>query len=374
MRSIIVILAVMTLGLGSPTKTSDQKDIECVDIHKQVAFSHELLQNHKLQKTPSEFPKSFQVKKKSSWKTFETYVSMANCSVGTIPIWKQNESSTNEPIRKANQHAVGITNIPPMYGATARVSVWDPTVEQGDEFSLSQIWITSGSYKKNILNTIEVGWQVSPNMNQDNKPRLFIYWTSDTYNATGCYNLLCPGFIQTSNNIIIGGAIAPLSEYGGKQFEITISVWKDRKSGNWWLSLGSNHSLVGYWPSEIFANLTYAEEVQWGGEVVDSHSFGRQTTTCMGSGHLPDEGFGKASYFRNIEIIDKNNILQPAQNVELKATTPEFYDIKKLSSDDDWGTYLFYGGPGFTRVHSGAFSLAPSLHFLCISFILFFII
>lgn len=42
----------------------------------------------------------------------------------------------------------------------ATISVWDPTVEQGDEFSLSQIWITSGSYENNNLNTIEVGWQV----------------------------------------------------------------------------------------------------------------------------------------------------------------------------------------------------------------------
>lgn len=80
MRSIILILAVMSLGLGSPTKviftlvivlfvlsypikviltyirfflfclqTSDQKDIECIYIYKQLAFSHELLQNHKLQ-------------------------------------------------------------------------------------------------------------------------------------------------------------------------------------------------------------------------------------------------------------------------------------------------------------------------------------
>ncbi|CAH8385409.1 unnamed protein product [Eruca vesicaria subsp. sativa] len=107
----------------------------------------------------------------------------------------------------------------------------------------------------------------------------------------------------------------------------------DRKSGNWWLSLGSNHLLVGYWPSEIFANLTYTDEVHWGGEVVDSPRFGRQTMICMGSGHFPVEGFGKASYSRSLGIIDKNNILQPAQDVELKATTPEFYNIKNLSRD-----------------------------------------
>ncbi|XP_056864293.1 uncharacterized protein LOC108851049 [Raphanus sativus] len=386
MRSTIVILAIMTLGLGFPTKTSDQKDIECVDIYKQVAFSHDLLQNHKLQKRPSEVPKSTGVKKRSKLKTLEAQVSKANCPEGMIPTWKDQIDGSNKstvPVRTSSstdqyssrhEHAVGITYSPPeMYGTEATISVWDPNVEQQDEFSLAQIWITSGTYEKNNLNTIEVGWQVSPNMYQDNKPRLFIYWTSDTY-VTGCYNLQCPGFIQTSDNIIIGGTIAPVSEFDANQFEITISVWKDRKTGNWWLSLGSNHSLVGYWPAELFSNLIYADQVQWGGEVVDSHTSGRQTMTDMGSGHFPDEGFGKVGYFRNLEIVDSNNILQPVQHVEVKATNPEFYSIANMSRDDDWGTCLFYGGPGFPGMHSGVASLVLSSFFLYFSFIIFLII
>jgi len=47
-----------------------------------------------------------------------------------------------------------------MYGAKATISIWDPTVETGDEFSLSQIWITSGNYETKDLNSIEVGLQV----------------------------------------------------------------------------------------------------------------------------------------------------------------------------------------------------------------------
>lgn len=47
-----------------------------------------------------------------------------------------------------------------MYGAKATFSVWEPIVEKGDEMSISQIWITSGQYGTNDLNSIEVGWQV----------------------------------------------------------------------------------------------------------------------------------------------------------------------------------------------------------------------
>ncbi|EOA25677.1 hypothetical protein CARUB_v10019036mg, partial [Capsella rubella] len=68
-------------------------------------------------------------------------------------------------------------SLPKMYGAKATISVWRPSMETRDEFSLAQVWITSGNYLENNLNCIEVGVHVSPSLYQDNKPRLFIYWT-----------------------------------------------------------------------------------------------------------------------------------------------------------------------------------------------------
>lgn len=49
---------------------------------------------------------------------------------------------------------------------------------------------------------------------------------TDAYQATGCYNLLCSGFVQTNNRIAIGAAISPISSYRGKQFDIGLMVWK----------------------------------------------------------------------------------------------------------------------------------------------------
>jgi Neprosin len=45
------------------------------------------------------------------------------------------------------------------YGAQASINVWSPRVADPSEFSLSQIWVISGSFG-NDLNTIEAGWQV----------------------------------------------------------------------------------------------------------------------------------------------------------------------------------------------------------------------
>lgn len=45
------------------------------------------------------------------------------------------------------------------YGAKASINVWAPRVTDAYEFSLSQIWLISGSFGHD-LNTIEAGWQV----------------------------------------------------------------------------------------------------------------------------------------------------------------------------------------------------------------------
>lgn len=45
------------------------------------------------------------------------------------------------------------------YGAKASLNVWAPKVTNQYEFSLSQMWVISGSFGED-LNTIEAGWQV----------------------------------------------------------------------------------------------------------------------------------------------------------------------------------------------------------------------
>ena len=58
------------------------------------------------------------------------------------------------------QHAVLFVNGDQYYGAKAGINVWAPQVTDQYEFSLSQIWVISGSFGHD-LNTIEAGWQAS---------------------------------------------------------------------------------------------------------------------------------------------------------------------------------------------------------------------
>lgn len=62
------------------------------------------------------------------------------------------------------QHAVAFVNGEQYYGAKASLNVWAPRVTDQFEFSLSQLWVISGTFG-NDLNTIEAGWQASLQFN-----------------------------------------------------------------------------------------------------------------------------------------------------------------------------------------------------------------
>ncbi|CAH9140055.1 unnamed protein product [Cuscuta epithymum] len=182
----------------------------------------------------------------------------------------------------------------------------------------------------------------------DTSPRFFIYWTGDSYN-NGCYNLGCSGFVQIGNKYAVGAAITPTSEYNGTQKDIEIYIWKDSNLGRWWLAIGASEYVLGYWPASLFSHLngtSGASMLQFGGEVVNSKTNGQHTTTQMGSGHFARERFGKAAYFRNLQMVDSNNKIIPLSNLQVREDSPGCYNISLQPYQPVWGCYFYYGGPG----------------------------
>ncbi|KAK9108147.1 hypothetical protein Syun_024158 [Stephania yunnanensis] len=356
-------LTPVVLSISTDHPSPDGDLIDCVHSHHQPAFDHPLLQGQKPQDRP-ERPQGHNPRNRVS-EPFQLWtLSGDSCPEGTIPIRRTREDDVlransirrfgrklAKPVMRDSsssdhEHAVGYVTGEQYYGAKASLNVWSPKVADRYEFSLSQIWVISGSFGDD-LNTIEA------ELYGDNYPRFFTYWTSDAYQTTGCYNLLCSGFIQTNNKIAIGAAISPTSSYDGGQFDISLLIWKakvrlrgpDPNHGNWWLEFGSG-LLVGYWPSELFSHLReHANMIQYGGEVVNTSPSGSHTSTQMGSGHFADEGFGKASYFRNLQVVDWDNSLIPLSNLRVLADHPNCYDIQG-GINSVWGNYFYYGGPG----------------------------
>ncbi|XP_028791311.1 uncharacterized protein LOC114747190 [Neltuma alba] len=347
-------------------KSPDGDIIDCVSILNQPAFDHPKLKNHKIKPT---FRPEVKIESKMSSKSkpiVQPWHRVGSCPNRTIPIRRTRKedilrASSIQQFGKKNlktvllrsyvagqgghEYASVFVKGEKYYGGKATMSVWQPTVQK-DEYSISQIWVISDADSKN-LNTIEAGWQVHPQLYGDNATRLFTYWTSDSYKSTGCYDLLCSGFVQLDAGIAVGSRITPLSVYGdaNSQYGITIMIWKDVSNGDWWMQYGED-KVMGYWPSSLFSHLSDSSTaIQLGGEVVNSESEGQHSTTQMGSGHFPSEGQGKAGYFINIKYINGQNQLLPAGNLVPYVDHPNCYDLR-TDHNDDWGNFFFYGGPG----------------------------
>ncbi|KAL5716066.1 hypothetical protein ACHQM5_017804 [Ranunculus cassubicifolius] len=284
---------------------------DCVDIYKQPAFDHPALKYHKLQVKPSSYPKG--ISNNSKNQVTSVGLKDGGCPRGTVPIRRPEIQDvliaksrthfrvTNDGDFVDENHAYATIKAPigNYYGARAILNVWQPTVSGSDSFSLSQIWLTSGP--SHDLNTIEAGWIVYPK-SFGTQTRHFVHWTADGYEKTGCYNTVCPGFVQVNQRIPVDAPLAQVSTYNGQQHEIQIDIFKDPRSGNWFLL--RDGLTIGYWPSSIFNTLnTNAERVDWGGE---TEFIGRDAYPPMGSGHFPEEGYGKAAYIRGLQVIKDN--------------------------------------------------------------------
>ncbi|XP_010544611.1 PREDICTED: uncharacterized protein LOC104817217 [Tarenaya hassleriana] len=161
------------------------------------------------------------------------------CPKTTIPIKRPSKEDllTAEKYGKGYQdntlhheYAIVYTEEGRYNGARVGLSVWKPRVQE-EEFSVSQIRVWSGVRGSN-LNTLEVGWQVYKGKYKDDNPRLFTHWTRDLCKDTGCYNLDCPGFIQTNSAFALGASIQPVSTYGGSQYGMRLLIAKDPRTGD----------------------------------------------------------------------------------------------------------------------------------------------
>ncbi|KAG9440830.1 hypothetical protein H6P81_020995 [Aristolochia fimbriata] len=343
----------------------DNRNIfDCVHINKQPAFDHPLLKNHTVQMKPSSHPRRKDDKISSS-SVLDIGLPGEGCPVGTVPIRRAtmddlmsapslsqfgkkyaviNDSQVIKAsvLRALNHHYATLqANGRQFYGTGATMNLWKPHVGY-DQFSLAQFWLTSGPYDQ--LNSIEAGWIVQPSLFNDNYAHLFAYWTADGYHRTGCYNHKCPGFVQVSRKIPLGARFTPRSTYDGKQYQITLLAFLDIITKNWWLKY--ENELIGYWPNKLFNSLSRkAENVHWGGEVFASDEF---YSPPMGSGHFAEEGYGKASYMKRLQVITRDNRLQDApDNTRPVVDVPQCYNINdKGRLSGDWRRTFYFGGPG----------------------------
>ncbi|XP_026430584.1 uncharacterized protein LOC113327636 isoform X2 [Papaver somniferum] len=332
-------------------KVENDEIIDCYDIYRQPSLNHPLLRNHTIQMKPNLYPKGTKSGNLGTLRLTQTWHYYGSCPKGTIPLRRKGKNHNPTHSRNASQRSnfeeiheyATVEARGNFLGAQAKINLWKPAVEMQAELSVSQIWVTAGDGKE----TIETGW-VDPLVYGDYETRFVVFWTADGYNKLFCFNDECDAFVHTSSSIGLGCSFTELSTLNGDQKDATFSIHKDQSSGHWWVQLQGEP--VGYYPSSLFTELSKkATAVQWGGEIVNTKSKGRHTTTQMGSGHFPSEGGLKtSSYFNWVQIVDENNMSVDPKYFEVYSTNPECYDLKIDDNHHDTNGFgFYYGGPGY---------------------------
>ncbi|XP_077252528.1 protein neprosin-like [Tasmannia lanceolata] len=348
-------------------QSGDGDIIDCVDIYKQPTFDHPHFKNHTIQMRPSfNLERIKEEASASSTTVSQVWQKSGSCPEGTIPIRRVKKrdllrSPSLETYGKKNPHVIPdpnttrsqATQANEMYptgilitdgysynGAEGDINVWNPNVESPDEYTTAKISLRNGPYYS--YSALEAGWMVNPGIYGDKRSRLFAYWTKDGGKTTGCVNLLCPGFVQVSTDIVLGSALEPTSIRFGAQYQISLSIARDPDTESWWLIYGGK-TPIGYWMPSVFT--TAGSSVIWGGEVYTKKLGNPHTATQMGSGDFAERGYGFACFMRNIRIRDNSLVWKyPAYvtTYENQFRCYNAFNFKEYIKEPEF----YFGGPG----------------------------
>ncbi|TVU28401.1 hypothetical protein EJB05_19918, partial [Eragrostis curvula] len=181
---------------------------------------------------------------------------------------------------------------------------------------------------------------VSPELYGDSNTHFYTHWDGDWNMARGCYNTDCPGFQLEKGSKIAPGAIIPHGfSADGSRHTITVKVFKEQSSQNWWVYCGIDNdtpTAIGYYPANLFAGLAKkGDGIAFGGESRARRSL---PTPPMGNGFLPSEN---AASIANIQFVDKDGQIIPISlDLPVMAQSPKCYYVTPIV-----GAKFFYGGP-----------------------------
>ncbi|XP_030452737.1 uncharacterized protein LOC115674486 [Syzygium oleosum] len=368
-------------------QSADGDIIDCVDMHKQPAFDHPTLKNHVIQTKPSiKLPSEDRATKKESSTPIisQTWQKSGSCPEGTIPIRRIRRqdllraSSPNQfgkmyhphsqdhvanstldeigrkvvingtkvslPYTKDRDQAILLTVGYNYIGASGDINLWNPSVDLPDDFTTAQIWLLGGPGDK--YESVEAGWMVNPKLYGDKQTRLFTHWTVDASVSTGCFDLTCSGFVQTSSEVALGSALGPISSEAA-QYQISVGLFLDPNTSNWWLRL-TNNLVLGYFPASLFSYLKRsAIMVNWGGQVYSTMvKKTPHTRTAMGSGAYSEALHGRACYINHVRIMDFSLSLKYPEWVGVYNDQVYCYNGQNHRDGYIGEPVFYFGGPG----------------------------
>ncbi|CAK7329431.1 unnamed protein product [Dovyalis caffra] len=181
------------------------------------------------------------------------------CPVGTVPMKKITKKDLLRAKLASEIYASKFNpqsgETPGLHFATMRIKA-DPKINyyggamyttlhkvqvQNDQSSYSRMKV------KNNADYIEAGWMAGQSV---------------------CFNTYCPGFVHVSAEIPID-SVFTVTIPGLQIVSVKFMIDWDGTVGNWYLYVGNNNTVVGFWNYRIFkAGLNnFASYIDWGGQV-----------------------------------------------------------------------------------------------------------
>ncbi|KAF7040255.1 hypothetical protein CFC21_050171 [Triticum aestivum] len=275
---------------------------DCIDVNLQPAFNHPLLKDHTIQMEPTSFPIGLNIKSSFPHVVSQAHLSIIECPRGMVPILRNGRRDQisahfiDQAINKdAQLEEAGMKYFDDLYGVQATINVYEPKVKK-DSGDLSQTGIQIDNGPKGHMDSINACYSVSPSFYGDTFARFHVGW--------------------------------------------------DPKTHNWWLAYGKDKTPVGYWPSSLFTSLKDKGNFSYTGGRASGPTASSDSPQ-IGSGHFASEGYGKAAFIKDIQIIDNNNkLVTPNEEKAISGSS----DLRKYTIGnygvDDHGVHMYYGGPG----------------------------
>jgi hypothetical protein len=228
------------------------------------------------------------------------------------------------------------------FGGASHINVWKPFATPTFQSTFSQQWYMAG-HDGTLMQTVECGWHIDVTRYGNGDPHLFVYATRQNYDeGHSFFNGDGGVFKPVENPYTVPGAPLLVSQTDGAQVAYKMGFYRTSDA---WCFYFDDH-LIGRYPLVWFQNgplATKATRAKFGGEVGSSLPI----WPPMGSGQHASAGYGKAAYQRAAFIHHTNGSALFANLSVAGSTTGSCYTVDITNdSGSEWGTYLYFGGPG----------------------------
>ncbi|KAG5611924.1 hypothetical protein H5410_023205, partial [Solanum commersonii] len=262
------------------------------------------------------------------FKAEEYWLNKKGCPIGTVPIRRmtqeQLQSAKDASLNLANEYLADNTidfagisikaspEINRFTGASSIITLYNPQVNGLGQYSSATIFLQSGE-NATITEQLQAGWIIHPKLYGDGQTRLYTRWTADVHQKTGCYNTICPGFVQ---------------------------IYKDQE---YYLQLATMFA-IGFWPDTLFKELRNGSEtVRFGGK---AHTPASETVSPpMGNGQFQADNLHLTCHMRQVMYgVDIDQEVQPDESLVQTHRCRCYCEGKENNARDGYWDYNFLFG------------------------------